>query len=217
MSENIKDFKNEKIKDFVEELSSKSAIPGGGGASALVACLGTALGNMVGSLTVGKKKYAEVEDQVISLKERCDKLQEDFLLLIEEDAKCFEPLSKAYGLPSQTEEEKKIKEETLEKESVNACRVPLEIMEKCGEALEIIKTMSEIGSSLAISDAGAGAALAGGALKAASLNVFINTKGLKNREKADELNAKANGLLEKNSALADEIFRKVLVVLKKWF
>ena len=99
-------FSTSTCTEFVEVLSSKAPVPGGGGASALVAAVGTALGNMVGSLTVGKKKYADVEDEMWELKKKCDQLQKDFLRLIERDAEVFEPLSKAYGMPRETEEEK---------------------------------------------------------------------------------------------------------------
>ena len=92
-------FSTSTCTEFVEVLSSKAPVPGGGGASALVAAVGTALGNMVGSLTVGKKKYADVEDEMWELKKKCDQLQKDFLHLIERDAEVFEPLSKAYGMP----------------------------------------------------------------------------------------------------------------------
>ena len=99
-------FSTSTCTEFVEVLSSKAPVPGGGGASALVGAVGTALGNMVGSLTVGKKKYADVEDEMWELKKKCDQLQKDFLHLIERDAEVFEPLSKAYGMPRETEEEK---------------------------------------------------------------------------------------------------------------
>ena len=99
-------FSTSTCTEFVEVLASKAPVPGGGGASALVAAVGTALGNMVGSLTVGKKKYADVEDEMWELKAKCDQLQKDFLRLIERDAEVFEPLSKAYGMPRETEEEK---------------------------------------------------------------------------------------------------------------
>ena len=92
-------FSTVPCNEFVEVLASKAPVPGGGGASALVGAVGTALGNMVGSLTVGKKKYAEVEDEMWELKKKCDELQKDFLRLIERDAEVFEPLSKAYGMP----------------------------------------------------------------------------------------------------------------------
>ena len=99
-------FSTSTCTEFVEVLASKAPVPGGGGASALVGAVGTALGNMVGSLTVGKKKYADVEEEMWELKGKCDQLQKDFLRLIERDAEVFEPLSKAYGMPRETEEEK---------------------------------------------------------------------------------------------------------------
>ena len=108
-------FSTSTCTEFVEVLSSKAPVPGGGGASALVGAVGTALGNMVGSLTVGKKKYADVEDEMWELKKKCDQLQKDFLHLIERDAEVFEPLSKAYGMPRETEEEKAEKASKLEK------------------------------------------------------------------------------------------------------
>ena len=95
-------FSTSTCTEFVEVLASKAPVPGGGGASALVGAVGTALGNMVGSLTVGKKKYADVEDEMYELKAKCDQLQKDFLRLIERDAEVFEPLSKAYGMPKET-------------------------------------------------------------------------------------------------------------------
>ena len=107
-------FSTSTCTEFVEVLASKAPVPGGGGASALVGAVGTALGNMVGSLTVGKKKYADVEDEMYELKAKCDQLQKDFLRLIERDAEVFEPLSKAYGMPKETEEEKAEKARVME-------------------------------------------------------------------------------------------------------
>ena len=86
-------------EEFVEVLASNAPVPGGGGASALVGAIGMALGNMVGSLTVGKKKYADVQEDIIALKAKADALQKEFLTLIDRDAEMFEPLSRAYGLP----------------------------------------------------------------------------------------------------------------------
>ena len=85
--------------EFVNALATKAPVPGGGGASALVGAIGTALGNMVGSLTVGKKKYADVEAEMQELKEKCDQLQSELLELVEKDAEVFAPLAQAYGRP----------------------------------------------------------------------------------------------------------------------
>ena len=187
---------------------------GGGGASALVGAVGTALGNMVGSLTVGKKKYADVEDEMWELKKKCDQLQKDFLHLIERDAEVFEPLSKAYGMPRETEEEKAEKARVMEAALKEACSVPMEIMEKCCEAIELIVEFGAKGSKLAISDAGVGAAFCKAALKGASLNVYINTKSMADRAYAEELNKKADAMLEKYTKIADETFDSVLGRLK---
>ena len=163
-------FSTVPCNEFVEVLASKAPVPGGGGASALVGAVGSALGNMVGSLTVGKKKYADVEDEMWELKKKCDELQKDFLRLIERDAEVFEPLSKAYGMPRETEEEKAEKARVMEIVLKDACSVPM--------------------------------------------NVYINTKSMTDREYAEELNKKADAMLEKYTKIADETFDSVLSRLK---
>ncbi len=202
-------FSTVQCDEFVTVLASKAPVPGGGGASALVGAVGTALGNMVGSLTVGKKKYADVEAEMWELKGKCDKLQAELLRLIERDAEVFEPLSKAYGMPRETEEEKAEKARVMEIVLKEACSVPMEIMEKCCEAIDVIVEFAAKGSALAISDAGVGVIFCKAALQGASLNVFINTKSMKNREYAEELNAKAEAMLAKYTVLADEVFAQV--------
>ena len=199
------DFANASCREFVTVLASNAPVPGGGGASALVAAIGTALGNMVGSLTVGKKKYADVEEEIIALKAKCDQLQQDLLDQIAADAKGFEPLAKAYGIPKDDPN----RDQILEEATLVACQVPMKIMELCCEAIEAIVVFAAKGSRLAVSDAGCGAVCVKGALQAASLNVFINTKTLKNRQAAEEMNAKCLGMLDKYGAMADEIFETV--------
>ena len=199
------DFAQASCTEFVTVLASNAPVPGGGGASALVGAIGTALGNMVGSLTVGKKKYADVEEEIIALKAKCDSLQKELLEQIALDAKGFEPLSKAYGIPKDNPDRDRI----LEDATVVACQVPVKIMELCCEALDAIAVFAAKGSRLAVSDAGCGAVCVKAALQAASLNVFINTKTLKNRELAEEMNKKCLGMLDKYCALADEVFNTV--------
>ena len=199
------DFTQKSCREFVEVLASNAPVPGGGGAAALVGALGTALGNMVGSLTVGKKKYADVQDEIIALKAKCDELQKQLLDQVPADAVGFEPLAKAYGIPKDNPDRDRI----LEEATIVACQVPMKIMELCCESIEAISVFAAKGSRLAVSDAGCGAVCCKAALQSASLNVFINTKSLKDRELAEELNAKANGMLDKYCAMADEIFAGV--------
>ena len=184
------DMTMESCRKFVEVLASDAPTPGGGGAAALVGAIGTALGNMVGSLTVGKKKYADVQDEIIALKAKCDALQTELLNQVEMDEINFLPLAKAYGIPKDDPNRDKI-------------------MELCCEAIDYIAVFAEKGSRLAVSDAGCGAVCCKAALQAASLNVFIDTKTLKNREVAEDMNRKANLMLNKYGAMADEIFNTV--------
>ena len=199
------DMTTKSCREFVEVLASSEPAPGGGGASALVAALGTALGNMVGSLTVGKKKYADVEEEIVALKKKCDELQAELLDQVPADAEGFVPLAKAYGIPKDDPS----RPEILEQATVTACQVPMHIMELCCEALDAIRVFADKGSRLAVSDAGCGAVIVKAALQAASLNVFINTKTLQNREAAEAMNAKCLEMLDKYGKLADGIFESV--------
>ena len=199
------DFAQASCTEFVTVLASNAPVPGGGGASALVGAIGTALGNMVGSLTVGKKKYADVEAEIRALMAKCDSLQEELLDQVEADEKGFVPLSKAYGIPK----DDPTRETVLEEATLTACAVPVRIMELCCEALETISVFAAKGSRLAVSDAGCAAVCVKAALQAASLNVFINTKAMKNRPLAEELNAKCLKILNKYGAMADRIFDAV--------
>lgn len=199
------DMTMESCRKFVEVLASDAPAPGGGGAAALVGAIGTALGNMVGSLTVGKKKYADVEAEIIALQGKCSALQKELLDQVEADEKGFVPLARAYGIPK----DDPARAETLEKATVTACQVPVRIMELCCEAMEAIAGFAAKGSRLAVSDAGCAAVCVKAALQAASLNVFINTKTLKDRALAEEMNARCLGMLETYGAMADGIFETV--------
>jgi formiminotetrahydrofolate cyclodeaminase len=199
------DMTTKSCREFVEVLASDAPAPGGGGAAALVGAVGAALGNMVASLTVGKKKYAAVEAEIISLKAKCDTLQQELLDQVEADEKNFLPLAKAYAIPKDDPH----RDVALEEGAVQACQTPLKIMELCCEAIDCMAVFAEKGSRLAVSDAGCGAVLCKAAMQAASLNVFTNTKMMKHRSVADALNAKANAILEKYCPVADQIFASV--------
>ena len=199
------DMTRKSCRDFVAAVASDMPAPGGGGAAALVGAVGTALGSMVGALTVGKKKYAEVEAEIRALMETCDRLQTELLNQVEADEQGFLPLAKAYGLPKDAPD----RAEILESATVEACKVPLRIMKLCCEALDCIAVFAEKGSRLALSDAGCAAVCCKAALQAASLNVFINTKSLVCRETAEQLNRQAEEMLARYCALAEDIFTRV--------
>jgi formiminotetrahydrofolate cyclodeaminase len=196
-------------EEFVNVLASREPVPGGGGAASLVGAIGIALGNMVGSLTLGKKKYADVENDIITLKARSDALQADFIDLVQRDADVFEPLSKAYGMSQETEAERSEKDRVMASALARCCGVPLDIMKKCCEAIDLHKEFAAKGTAIAISDVGCGVICCKAALQAASLNVFINTKAMADRELAERNNKLANDMLNTYLKLADEIFADV--------
>lgn len=202
-----------KICEYLEVLSSKAPVPGGGGASALAGALGNALGQMVVNLTVGKKKYAEVEEEMQEYLERLKTMQQEFLHLSDRDAEVFAPLAECYRLPSATPEEKEHKETVMEEKLLDASMVPVEIMEKALELLEILDVLADKGSRMAVSDVGVAVQFTRTALLGAVMNVYINTKSMKNREKAEEINRGAKRMIKIGTSQADEIYEKVLAQL----
>lgn len=197
------------VDEFVGKLGSKEPVPGGGGAAALSASIGINLCKMAINYTVGKKKFADVEEEMQAGLSKCDELSAAFIELIQKDADAFLPLSKAYSLPSETEEEKKFKDETLEVELERATVVPLELMRKCCEGIELAIYVAEKGSKLMVSDSACAISTLQSALRCASLNVFINTKLMKNRENTEKINSVALEMLQKYLPMADDTFLSV--------
>lgn len=198
------------MNDFLDVLSSKEPVPGGGGACGYVAAVGMSLGNMVLSLTTGKKKYAEHQEEIDKLIVRANELTKKLAECMDKDAKAFKPLSEAYGLPKDTDEQVKKREEVMEKALIVASEVPLSMMEIIVEAIELIDRISVIGSRIAISDAGVGVQMCKAALNGASLNVYINTKLMKDTDAADDFNTKADELVIRGNEIADEVYDRVI-------
>ena len=199
--------------DFVEVLASKAAVPGGGGAAALVGAIGMALGSMVCNLTIGKKKYAEYEESVKDILARASKLEADLLAMIDKDAEGFYPLSKAYGLPTSTEEEKQFKAETMEKALKVACEVPLNIVRACYEAIKLHEDLVDKGSRLAISDVGVGVQCLRAAILSGQLNVVININSIKDQDYVNEVRNEVEKLVEDGVRICDEVYAKVVKAL----
>ena len=198
-----------KTTEFLEALSSSQPVPGGG-ASATVGALASALGMMVANLTIGKKKYADVEEEIKSARDQLNELMQELIKLTDKDAEVFEPLSKAYGLPKETKEQQEYKEKVLEEELYKASIVPMDIMETVLKVMRLLDLMGEKGSLIAISDVGVGILFAQAALEGASLNIYINTKLMKDENHKKELEAKADALIEESKKLKDKVYSAVM-------
>ncbi len=194
---------------FLEDLAGSAPAPGGGGAAALVGAAGAALGNMVGSLTVGKKKYAAVEADILILNRRAVALRKRLEGLVQADADAFTPLAAAYKLPKETPEQQAHKAAVLETALEGACAVPLEIMSACCEGITLAAEYAEKGSVMAVSDAGCAALFCKAALQAAGLNVSINTRLMADNARATALNTQADAMLAEFVPQADQIYEKL--------
>ena len=188
------------MDNFLAVLSSSEPVPGGGGACGYVAAVGMSLGNMVLALTTGKKKYAEYQEEIEELIVKATDLTKRLAECMDKDAESFKPLAAAYGLPKDTEEQIKEREAIMAKALVTASEAPLSMMELILEAMKLIDRISVIGS-ITMCEA---------AMKGASLNVFINTKLMKDRELAEDMNFKADKMLAEAAQIEEETFGRVM-------
>lgn len=208
-------IQEQSIGIWTEKLASSDPTPGGGGASAVAGVLAASLGQMVGNLTVGKKRYAEVEEQVQAQLERLMEHRERFFLLARRDEEVFAPLAKAYRMPVSTEEERAEKEQVMERCLLDASLVPLEMMEETVKLLEVLEFLGEKGSRMAVSDVGVAVQMARASLNGAVMNVWINTRSMKNRDRAEELNRRADQLLEMGNQKAEAVYSAVREYLRR--
>ena len=196
------DMLKKDINEFLDVLGSSEPVPGGGGASALAGALAAALGLMVGSLTVGKKKYAEVEDEIKAMMTEMTELKDKLAACINKDAEMFMPLAEAYRMPKDAPD----RDEVMERCLADAAATPLEIMELSAKAIELLEGFAAKGSKLAVSDAATGAVLAKGAMMGAAVNVRVNTRLMKDRARAVELDGRADALIADFAPRADAVF-----------
>ncbi len=196
--------------EFIEALASKAPTPGGGGASAYAGALASALASMVGNLTVGKKKYAAVEERVQAELLALEATRLRLLELIDGDAAAFAPLAAAYGMARDTDEAAAAQRAALQVALVDACEVPLEIMRQCVQVIESCVFMAKHGSVLALSDAGAAVMLAKAALLSASLNVRINIGSMADKARAKAYRDQMEDLIAAGGTLADDVYAGVV-------
>lgn len=194
---------------YIDILSSKAPVPGGGGAAAFVGSIGVALGSMVGNLTAGKEKYADVEEDIQSLLKKSEALIMRLNQLVQKDAAVFEPLAVAYKMPTSTAEERAEKDQAIQEFLVKAAKVPLAIAECSLEGIRLLEQYAHKGSRLAVSDAGVGVILCKAAIQGSKLNVWTNLKLMKDETLKEELKKKMLNIETEGLKLADQVYQYV--------
>ncbi len=197
------------LRDFANELSSESPAPGGGSVSALAGSLGAALSSMVANLTVGKKGYKEVWDEMKEIASKGQELKDNLLRLVDEDTKAFNNLMAAFGHPKKTDEQKAQREAAIQQATKDACLVPLNVMKNSIEVLKIAKLVGEKGNENAASDAGVASLMARAAVFGAGLNVKINLPGIEDKNFVSDMTSRVEALMEEARQLQDKVLNIV--------
>ena len=197
------------VKGFLSELGSSSPAPGGGSVAALSGALGAALVSMVCHLTIGKKGYENVSDEMNEVLKKSDILKEKLTLLVDEDTNAFNKVMTAYKMPKETDEEKKKRRNTVQDALKNAANVPLDVMRQCVNVLKLAKTASEKGNKNSVSDAGVAALMSWAGIKSAALNAEINLSGIKDEKFVSEMKNEVETLTSNGEKIKDEIIKTV--------
>ena len=184
------------IKDFISKVISNDPVPGGGSVSALNGALAAALSAMVANLTVGRKKYVEVNDLMQELSARFEKLSQKLIEDVDRDSDAYNRVFAAFKLPKETDEEKQVRNEAIQRETKYAAQVPMEVARAVYEVLPQIDAIAQKGNSNAVTDACVSMMCARTAILGALLNVRINLTSIKDeafvnsmREEADTIEA----------------------------
>jgi len=190
-----------KLRDFLEKLSSKEPAPGGGSASALAGATAASLGCMVANLTIGKKKYQDVEEEIKKIKEKLEEYRNKFLIEMEEDAKAFNKVIKALKLPKDTEEQKKVRKEKIQEATKEATLVPLQISKDALDVMELAESIAGKGYKMALSDAVIAVILAKDAVLGGIYNVKINLPNIKDQEFVDNIKSEIEKMESEANAI----------------
>ena len=200
---------DKKVSNFLDELASNSPTPGGGSVAALAGALGAALISIVGNLTVGKKKYEDVEEDIKKIISSSEKLCYELSQLIEEDVKVFNNFMATYKMPKDTEDEKKMRTKKIQEALVEAAKVPLKTADKCLDIMILSQEAVEKGNINVISDAGVAVLMAKAALESAILNVKINLRMIKNEKIREELSSSIKELLLKEKGQKEKVLKTI--------
>lgn len=202
-------IQDQSLQQFLDELASKSATPGGGSAAAIMGAMGAALVSMVASLTVGKKSYEVVESEMRATLARAEELRAKATDLIRADIEAFDRVMAAYALPRDTEEQKAARGAAIQEALKAATEVPLICAALCTEIIALSQAVAEKGNRNVVSDAGVAVMAAYAALKSAALNVYVNAKSLKGESFAQDRLDRVEQLLAQGERDVAAIFEMV--------
>ncbi|MBM2830573.1 MAG: methenyl tetrahydrofolate cyclohydrolase [Gammaproteobacteria bacterium] len=202
-------IKDKSIQVFLDELASKASTPGGGSAAAITGAMGAALVSMVCNLTIGKKNYENVEDELKGILKQAEELRIRLTDMVRADVEVFNQVMAAYGMPKETEAEKAIRSKAIQVALCAATDVPLNCARACAEVIDLSKVVAEKGNKNVISDAGVAVLAAYAALRSAALNVYINVGGIKDKNFSENRLAELNKILEGTDILTEEIYQLV--------
>ncbi|MHB8905887.1 MAG: cyclodeaminase/cyclohydrolase family protein [Melioribacteraceae bacterium] len=203
------------LEEYFSELSSNSPTPGGGNVAALCGALSASLGMMVCNLTIGKKKYIDVEQELTLLKEKLEEYQKKFFLLGAKDNSAFDKVMESFKLPKESEAEKLLRANKIEEATIGAAEVPADVMKACNEILPMIKIVIEKGNKNSLSDAGVAASLINTAAKSAYLNVLINCSSLSNQTIANEIKKRADIQMDEISRTSEYLVEQVVKAIQQ--
>jgi formiminotetrahydrofolate cyclodeaminase len=198
------------FQEYFSELSSDSPAPGGGNAAAIAGALGASLAAMVCNLTIGKKKYSDVENEMTDLKQKFLEYQKKFIELSLEDNDAFNKVMNSMKLPNDTEGHKELRLQNIEKATYGAIEIPADVMKSCADILPLIKIIIEKGNKNSLSDAGVAASLLASSARSAYLNILINCASLKNQTIAAEIRKQADVLIDDITTFSEVMIRKVI-------
>lgn len=200
---------NETIQGFLDGLASSAPTPGGGGAAAISGAMGAALLSMVCNLTIGKKKYVEVEAELREVLAKSEALRAELTGMIADDVAAFDAVMGAYGLPKDTDEQKAARAEKIQAALKVATDVPLACCRVCRQVIDLSETVADKGNLNVISDAGVAVLSAHAGLRSAALNVYVNAKGLDDRAFAEARLSELERLLGDAGPLNERIYEVV--------
>jgi len=200
---------NSSIQTFLDDLASERPTPGGGGAAAVSGAIGAALVSMVANLTIGKKNYEAVWQDLEAVNAKAVALRAELIRAIDEDVVAFNAVMGAYGLPRATDNEKAKRAAAIQAALKDATLAPLRAVKACFEVIRLSAAAAEKGNLNVISDAGVAVLSANAGLRSAALNVFINAKAIKDRDFAEKQIAEVNALLAQAAATTETVYQTV--------